>query len=284
MDAETYQTRLEDNACTGAAGCKRPTEDGSSLCKRHRKMQLKRQQRSMAKLRDRWEADGRCRGCGTPKKLDRRCAVCAARRPERIRDEAVNAAVNATTSDPFRRDNDGWKRYRGKGRRGPPAAAVNDEQDLADATKALERGRQALAYARSPEVQALPKIQRAGVRNEALAHLGLVARTVEEVAARNRGKTASEGADGTWTYAKPADAPAIAQARAGEYVYAPPIDPPGSKKDPGARRTPPDLAPLRAALAARGFALAPEGAFYWVIVELPVVPGRPAPPRPGATP
>jgi hypothetical protein len=134
-------------------------------------------------------------------------------------------------------------------------------------------------------VQALPKIQRAGVRNEALAHLGLVARTVEEVAARNRGKTASEGADGTWTYAKPADAAAIAQGgRVGEYVYAPPIDPPGSKKDPGARRTPPDLAPLRAALAARGLALAPEGAFYWVIVELQAVAGRPSAPRVGATP
>jgi hypothetical protein len=256
--------------------------DGASECRRHLKAKRRRAKLYQQRLRDRRTASGQCGGCGTPRKPGARCAVCAARRPERIPVEAIDAVVDDGRRDAFRRDNDGWKRYRGKGRRGPPAAAVNDEQDLADATKALERGRQALAYARSPEVQALPKIQRAGVRNEALAHLGLVARTVEEVAARNRGKTASEGADGTWTYAKPADAAAIAQARAGEYVYAPPIDPPGSKKDPGARRTPPDLAPLRAALAARGLALAPEGAFYWVIVELQA--GRPAAPRAGATP
>lgn len=221
----------------------------------------------MAKIRDRREAEGKCRACGTPRKPNQRCSSCAAKRPERITDDAVNVTVNAAGADPFRRDADGWKRYRGKGRRGAPGAAVNDEQDLADATKALERGRQALAYARSPEVQALPKIQRAGVRNEALAHLGRVARTVEEVAARNRGRTVGESADGTWTYVKPADAAEIAQGRVGEYVYAPPIDPPGVKKDPGARRTPPDLAPLRAALAVRRLALAPEGAFYWVIVE-----------------
>lgn len=235
----------------------------------------------MARKRDRWAAQGKCRGCGTPRKPKQRCAVCAARRPERIRVEAVDSGVDAR--DPFRRDNDGWKRYRGKGRRGAPGAAASDEQDLVDATKALERGRQALAYARSAEVQALPKIQRAGVRNEALAHLGLVARTVEEVTARNRGRTAADGADGTWTYAKTADVAEVAQARAGEYVYAPPIDPPG-RKDPGGRRAPPDLGPLRAALAARGLALAPEGAFYWLIVELRVGTTRSPSPWRGATP
>src|SRR5678816_4364905 len=167
MDAETYQTRLQDNACTGATGCRRAPEDGSSLCKRPRKKQLKRQRQSMAKIRDRWEAEGKCRTCGTPRKEGQRCAVCAARRPERVTDGAVNIAVNATP-DPFRRDSDGWKRYRGKGRRGAPGAAVNDEQDLADATKALERGRQALAYARSEEVQSLPRIQKRAVLNLSL--------------------------------------------------------------------------------------------------------------------
>lgn len=281
MDSETYQTRLIDNACTGSAGCRRPTVDGTSQCKRHLKAARRRSKLAKRRQRDRLAAQGKCRSCGTPRKPKQRCAVCAAKRPERIRVGAVHAAVNG---DPFRRDNDGWKRYRGKGRRGAPGAAASDDQDLVDATKALERGRQALAYARSPEVQALPKIQRAGVRNEALAYFGRVVRTVEEVAARNRGRTAAaDGAEGTWTYGKPADAAEVAQARVGEYVYAPPIDPPG-RKDPGGRRAPPDLGPLRAALAARGLALAPEGAFYWLIVELRVATGQTAPQQPGATP
>ncbi len=187
---------------------------------------------------------------------------------------SVRASVDSADGpDPFRRDSDGWRRYRGKGRRGAPGAAVNDEQDLQDASKALERGRQALAYARSEEVEALPRIQRRAVLNEALAHLGLAGRTLGEVTQRNQGRgpvrTASDDTAGaTWDYTKPSDAPEIsAQARVGEYVYAQPVDPTGKKKDPAARRTPPDLGPLRAALAARGLALAPEGAFYWVIVE-----------------
>lgn len=195
-----------------------------------------------------------------------------ASRPERLTEDAIHGEVHAApTPDPFRRDSDGWRRYRGKGRRGAPGAAVNDEQDLADATKALERGRQALAYARSEEVQSLPRIQKRAVLNEALAHLGLAGRTLGEVTQRNqgRGPTRAGGDDtagATWDYAKPSDAAEIAQARVGEYVYAPPQEPTGKKKDPAARRSPPDLAPLRAALAARGLALAPEGAFYWVVV------------------
>lgn len=197
-----------------------------------------------------------------------------ANRPERLTEDAIHGEVHAApTSDPFRRDSDGWRRYRGQGRRGAPGAAVNDERDLADVTKALDRGRRALVYARSPEVEALPRIQKRAVMNEALAHLGLAGRTLGEVTARNSGRgpvkaAGDETAGATWDYAKPSDAAEIAQARAGEYVYAPPVEPTGKKKDPAGRRTPPDLAPLRAALAARGLALAPEGAFYWVIVEV----------------
>lgn len=97
----------------------------------------------------------------------------------------MTAAVAANPADPFRRDNDGWKRYRGKGRRGPRAAGVTDEADLRDAEKALEAGRLALAYARSPEVKAMPRIQRAGVKQEAVAKLALSAGLLAEVVQRN---------------------------------------------------------------------------------------------------
>lgn len=192
MDAETYQARLLDNKCTGAAGCQRTPEDGASQCKQHLYAQRKRQRKSMAGLRARREANGECLTCGTPRKLGQKCVVCVARRTDRIPDEAVNASVNVNPADPFRRDNDGWRRYRGKGRRGPRAASVGDEQDLRDAEKQLEAGRKALAYARSPEVQAMPRIQRAGAKSAAVAHLALAAGFVADVVARNDPERARE--------------------------------------------------------------------------------------------
>ncbi len=244
----------------------------------------------MRKVRDRREALGQWRGCGHPKNAGKRCAVCAARRPERLAVEAVKAKFTQDRGDPFRRDNDGWKRYRGKGRRGAPGAAVNDEQDLRDAIKHLERGTQALAYARSAEVQALPRIQRRAVMDEAVDRLGLVGRAVTEVVKRNaaqRGTTGHHGMspgvcntnpagsesanDETLDYASPRQAAQIAAAaKAGMHVYAPPRDAAGARKvKVGAAEMPkpPDLEPLRSALTARGLGLADDGAFYWLVVE-----------------
>ena len=244
----------------------------------------------MRKLRDRREAAGQWRGCGHPKNPGKRCAICAARRPERISDEAVTVELRQNRGDPFRRDNDGWKRYRGKGRRGAPGAAVNDEQDLRDALKHLERGTQALAYARSAEVQALPRIQRRAVMEEAVDRLGLVGRAVIEVVQRNAaqgGTTEHHGMspgvrntnpagaesanDETMDYASPRQAAQLAAAaRSGMHVYAPPRDAAGARKvKSGAAEMPkpPDLEPLRAALAVRGLWLSDEGAFYWLVVE-----------------
>jgi len=244
---------------------------------------------TMRKVRDRREALGQWRGCGHPKNGER-CAVCAARRPERLTVEAVKAKFTQDRGDPFRRDNDGWKRYRGKGRRGAPGAAVNDEQDLRDAIKHLERGTQALAYARSAEVQALPRIQRRAVMDEAVDRLGLVGRAVSEVVQRNAatgGTTVqprmSPGArnttpyraepaqDETLDYASPRQAAQLATAaKAGMHVYAPPRDAAGARKvKSGAAEMPkpPDLEPLRSALAARGLGLSDEGAYYWLVVE-----------------
>ncbi len=112
--------------------------------------------------------------------------VCIAKRPERITVGDVHVEVDATRGDQWRKDGDGWKRYRGKGKRGPAGAAVNDEQDLKDAEKALESGRKALAYARSAEVAGMPRIQRTGVKNEALGYLALAARFLDEVVDRNK--------------------------------------------------------------------------------------------------
>ena len=274
MDSARYLERQQTGQCAYSKRCKRELAPDSDLCARHLKRERKRKNEANTAARKNNRLLGLCAFCPA-KSESYRCPVCAVKHGQvptsRVADSV--ATDSPASPDPFRRDGDGWRRYRGKGRRGAPGAAVNDEQDLADATKALERGRQALAYARSPEVEALPRIQKRAVLNEALAHLGLAGRTLGEVTSRNSGRPAKAASDdtagATWDYAKPSDAAEISgQARVGEYVYAPPQEPTGKKKDPGGRRTPPDLAPLRTALAGRGLALAPEGAFYWVIVEL----------------
>jgi hypothetical protein len=157
------------------------------MCERHHKRKKRQRSKSAAAARDNNRALGLCAFCPTSSETYR-CAVCAAKHgqvPASVRLRMTTGV--GTDSDPWRKDSDGWKRYRGKGRRGPPAAAVNDEQDLKDAERALEKGRQALAYARSPEVQALPRIQRAGVKSEAVAFLAHAARFLDEVVDRNGG-------------------------------------------------------------------------------------------------
>lgn len=85
MDAETYRQRRQNNKCTGATGCSRSPEDGTSLCKRHLKENRKRSRQGIARLRDRREAAGLWRSCGHPKRDGESCAVCAVARGGTIR-------------------------------------------------------------------------------------------------------------------------------------------------------------------------------------------------------
>lgn len=84
------------------------------------------------------------------------------------------------------------------------------------------------------------------------------------------GETAPEPSEDALSYKRVADATRVADAaRAGLYIYAPPLDVVSGRRETAKEPKPPDLEPLRAALAARGLELAPEGAFYWIVVERP---------------
>ena len=100
---------------------------------------------------------------------------------------SVASGVATRAGDQWRPDNDGWKRYRGKGRRGAPGAVANDAQDLASAFDELERGRVALLYARSPKVAELGRIQRKDALEAAAAVLELAGKFIAEVVDRARG-------------------------------------------------------------------------------------------------
>lgn len=183
----TYAERQAASRCVYSSRCKRQLADGADLCDRHLKRKRRVQRTSAKEARDNNRTLGLCAFCPT-KSATYRCAACAVKHGQTPSLRVASGVDAAPQSDQWRKDNDGWARYRGKGRRGAPAAGVNDEQDLRDAEKALEAGRKALAYARSPEVQALPRIQRASVRREATAFLAHAARFLDEVVERNEPK------------------------------------------------------------------------------------------------
>lgn len=140
------------------------------------------------KMRADARAKGLCGECRKVKSETYACAACTVKRGKVPKKWKEKQDWSAKGSDPWRKDGDGWQRYRGKGRRGAPPAAAGDDSDIASALDALEKGRAALLYARSPEVTALPRIQRKGARDEAVALLALAARFLDDVCDRNGGE------------------------------------------------------------------------------------------------
>jgi hypothetical protein len=179
VDSATYQTRLESNACTYSESCGRTPTDDSSLCERHLQKERKRAAAGMKRLFDTRVARGHCGHCGTPRKAGKRCPRCAAKRGA----IAVDALTEKLTvaADTWRKDGDGWERYRGKGRRGPPPITKVADEDLAAAERELAKARAALAYYASPEVQEQGRIAKQGVKNVAIAQLALAARFVDQI-------------------------------------------------------------------------------------------------------
>lgn len=88
--------------------------------------------------------------------------------------------------DEWRKDGDGWERYRGKGKRGAPPQIVSDGQDLQMALATIERGQKALEYAHSRDVKERGRVHRKGAMDEAAAILALASRILDDIVERNR--------------------------------------------------------------------------------------------------
>lgn len=177
----TYEERKVLGWCTYGA-CPRRAQEDSHLCKWHGQRVRAKQRRWVAAKRTELAGQGKCRRCRKPSTTVR-CPAC------RVLDGCdlppVVVARVVDIADPWRRDNDGWQRYRGKGRRGPPPAQVVDDEDLKAATESLERGRTSLAYANSDQVRALGKDHHKAARAAAASILGMASRMIEDVATRN---------------------------------------------------------------------------------------------------
>lgn len=187
LGQDDYYERKATGRCT-RSGCPRDAAPDGQLCARHLKRKRRANRDSMRRLsRERREAGLCAAGCGA--KCDTwYCPACSIRR-RRVPRAALGNALGRDASDSggtWRDDSSGWRRYRGRGKRGNPGPAVADERDLVDAADALKKGAEGLRYFRSPEVQALPRIQRKAAEDEAVALLALAARFVDEIVDRHR--------------------------------------------------------------------------------------------------
>ncbi len=279
----SYQARKEHQAETAAtgtpeclrSGCHDPAADDSAYCVPHRDAQRAADRKYRKGVRKRRKRNKECRDCGVAllpatKTRPAEKIWCTAHRIERNRLNALRFATTAGVDNRVekseriaaatRTHGDGRTRYHGTGKRGQQPAAVLNQQDAGMAREcfgAFLAGVEVLAGARDAHRGWRDSVQRATANRgeQARRHIG-------DVIERLMGRTGDDEAE-PWKYTRPADAAEIAQARVGEYVYAPPAD----AATPDGRQPRADLAPLRAALATRGLALAPEGAFYWQIVE-----------------
>jgi hypothetical protein len=182
----TYEERKLSGWCTYGA-CKRRAEGWPTPihhhCKRHRMKVQARQRRWVDAKRTELTGQGRCRRCRKPSSTVR-CPRCKILEGSNLPTTVVDTVVDMT-GDQWRRDADGWERFRGKGRRGAPKVSLTDEQDLITAVESLERGRQSLAYAHTAGVKARGRDAQIEARAAAASILAMVARQLAEVAARN---------------------------------------------------------------------------------------------------
>lgn len=194
MSAQTqraYQARKESGRCT-RPGCAATAGD-TVLCDQHAADARDRNRRSQSRTRAARAALGLCVQCGA-KSRTYRCLACRARLapPSRSDHNGADNTPPQAEVDRWRPDpGTNWRRYRGKARRGKPPDALLDDQDLSFAVEELSRAKDGMAYARSDEVRALPKIQRDGVKQAALDRLKLSKRWIDEILERHKGRNKS---------------------------------------------------------------------------------------------
>lgn len=201
MQAATYMDRKVAGLCT-YPGCIAPPADDALQCETHQRAANKRASRTRAKLRKLRRKNGRCAECGINKSKRFRCPACQIlvnRAPRHRGNNGGNkrARVAARITVGSFAGEEGRSRYRGAlGRKGPPGKAREDATDLADARLAIDRALAGLAYARSPEVLALPLAQRKEAERAALSQADHGARFIDAVLERNRyhGRSGSGGA------------------------------------------------------------------------------------------
>lgn len=185
--AADYQTAKESQQCTYPR-CGKPPAQDTQLCARHLANKRTNDRTSLARRREDLAARGRCVDC-RKKSSTYRCAGCAVKRGRIPTTGVGNGVGNEASKIPAQwrlEPGTTWNRYRGKAKRGKPSTAILDDQDLEYAVEEITTAKLALAYARSPEVQQMPKAQRDDIMAAALARLDRAERWLDEVRVRHK--------------------------------------------------------------------------------------------------
>lgn len=163
-----------------ATGWPDPTH---SMCDRHRVRDQKRQAKAKRDRRSALSDAGKCVRCRKPS-TTYRCPACRLKDQTTLPSKSVQAGVSAAP-DQWRRDSDGWERFRGKGTRGGPKQSAMDDADLVKAQQSLERGRNSLVYANSAPVRAVSREAQRDAKAAAASILLMAAGFIRDVAVRN---------------------------------------------------------------------------------------------------
>lgn len=188
-----YLERKLAGLCTGAVSCDEPIVEGRQMCMVHLALARQATAKAMKRRRRELRKAGLClEDCGRSAKGAARCVMCLIRTG---RVDKNHVGVNVATDDEssrFKTDSTGRRRYHGQMRRGRQPQSQLDDQDLKYAADAIEKAKLALAAARSPEVQALPRYQRDAAKRAALAHVDHSARFLEAVLDANNFSAGNE--------------------------------------------------------------------------------------------
>lgn len=199
-DRAEYERRKANGLCT-KCGVDSPDDQlcpGCSAAKREARAASATRQRAARRKKK------QCARCGLPSPERYECTACAiASGREPRRSSAVGTAVGTAraerpTAIPIshgaihaaRRaaatavDADGRTRYHGRGKRGHPSRADVDAFDVRIMRTELDRAEVALARYHDAANQDRPRIQRDEPLREALGHLDLVSRQIEEFVER----------------------------------------------------------------------------------------------------
>lgn len=196
--ASRYEQRKLAGLCTT---CGRPAVPDRQMCAAHLDAARVATRKAMRQRRKDLHTAGLCtNGCGRPS-TTWRCFVCAVRAGETPASSPaetnVNEGVNAgrdridgaskSAEAGFRSVTEGDGRTRNRyvvRKKGHPSRQDEDDWDIRAAEAEIDRAKVALASFYSPEVQALPRVQRDAALIDFVAHIELAQRFLAELKAR----------------------------------------------------------------------------------------------------
>lgn len=195
-DRAEYERRKAAEECTKCCASVKGTDD--QLCPSCRGTKKTADASSIQRQRTARRKKKQCARCGRPSPDRYECEECAraaGRLPLQRAPGSVGPAVGPVSHGAIhaaRRaaatavDSDGRTRYHGRGKRGHPSRADVDAFDVRIMRTELDRAEVALAAYHDAANQDGPRIQRDEPLHEALGHLDLVSRQIEEFEERAR--------------------------------------------------------------------------------------------------